>query len=43
MMESTDILKIEIEYQEYEIKEKCVRTSNLHCNISVIYTFFLIT
>jgi hypothetical protein len=39
MMESTDILKIEIEYQEYEIKEKFVRIGNLHCNISVIYTY----
>lgn len=42
MTESTDISKIKIEYQEYEIEEKYVRTSNLHCSISVIYTFLKI-
>jgi hypothetical protein len=40
MTESIDLLKIEIEYQEYEIEEKYVRTGNLHCNIGIIYTFF---
>jgi hypothetical protein len=38
MTKNINISKIEIEYQEYEIEEKNVKTGNFHCNISVINT-----